>query len=215
MWIEPLLSKPFQYDGIYQTSAAISPGSSGGPLVSKSNGKVLAINSARHTTEVNIGFSIPIYQIIDTVNQWVDSPLTQEEIISLFYYQDGVYYYQDYLDDYGYFEDGTYNDDYIEYYEIPYEESWYDYFNYWSDDYEVEPKPKRILVMITVRMIMITMGMMIMGQTTTIIITMMMVIQMKPMVVTKNQKDPMIMMKTKGMAERQNPTMLKIMRVWK
>jgi len=129
--------EPFQYDGIYQTSAAISPGSSGGPLVSKSNGKVLAINSARHTTEVNIGFSIPIYQIIDTVNQWVDSPLTQEEIISLFYYQDGVYYYQDYLDDYGYFEDGTYNDDYIEYYEIPYEESWYDYFNYWSDDYEV------------------------------------------------------------------------------
>ena len=127
--------EPFQYDGIYQTSAAISPGSSGGPLVSKSNGKVLAINSARHTTEVNIGFSIPIYQIIDTVNQWVDSPLTQEEIISLFYYQDGVYYYQDYLDDYGYFEDGIYNDDYIEYYEIPYEESWYDYFNYWSDDY--------------------------------------------------------------------------------
>ena len=71
------------------------------------------------------------------MNQWVDSPLTQEEIISLFYYQDGVYYYQEYLDDYGYFEDGIYNDDYIEYYEIPYEESWYDYFNYWSDDYEV------------------------------------------------------------------------------
>ena len=127
--------EPFQYDGIYQTSAAISPGSSGGPLVSKSTGKVLAINSARHTTEVNIGFSIPIYQIIDTVNQWVDSPLSQDDILSLFYYQDGTYYYQDYMDESGYFEDGTYNDEYSEYYEIPYEESWYDYWNGGSDDY--------------------------------------------------------------------------------
>ena len=98
----------------------------------------MAINSARHTTEVNIGFSIPIYQIIDTVNQWVNSPLTENDIISLFYNQDGVYYYQDYMDgyEYGYFEDGTYNDEYMEYYEIPYEESWYHYWDYWSDDYD-------------------------------------------------------------------------------
>ena len=144
--------EPFQYDGIYQTSAAISPGSSGGPLVSKSTGKVLAINSARHTTEVNIGFSIPIYQIIDTVNQWVDSPLSQDDIMSLFYYQDGTYYYQDYMDDYGYFEDGTYNDEYSEYYEIPYEESWYDYWNDGSDDYEADTGTEESDATITVRM---------------------------------------------------------------
>ena len=44
------------------------------------------------------------------------------------------------MDDYGYFEDGTYNDDYIEYYEIPYEESWYNHWNYGSDNYEVGTK---------------------------------------------------------------------------
>ena len=128
--------EPFQYDGIYQTSAAISPGSNGSPCVSKSNGKVFAINSARHTTEVNIGFSIPIYQIIDTVNQWVDSPLTQEEFISLFYYQTEYTTIRIIWITMGILR-WNYNDDYIEYYEIPYEESWYDYFNYWSDDYEV------------------------------------------------------------------------------
>ena len=68
--------------------------------------------------------------------------------------------------------------------------------------------------MITVRMIIITMSMMIMGQTTTIIITMM-IIQMTAMVVTKTRMNRIIMMKTKGMAEPQNPTMLKITRVWK
>ena len=119
----------------------LSPGSSGGPLISKSNGKVVAINSARHSTEVNIGFSLPIYQIIGTVNQWVNSPLTQAEMISMFYYQDGIYYYQDYMDDYGYFEDGTYNDEYMEYYEIPYEESWYDY--YWLDEYDTDTGNER------------------------------------------------------------------------
>ncbi|WP_338470815.1 trypsin-like peptidase domain-containing protein [Niallia sp. XMNu-256] len=131
--------EPFQYEGIYQTSAAIAPGSSGGPLLNKTTGKVLAINSARHTTEVNIGFSIPIYQIIDTVNQWVKTPMMENEIVSLFYYQDGIYYYQDYMDDYGYFEDGTFNDDYLEYYEIPYDDSWLDSWGYWfEEDEEVD-----------------------------------------------------------------------------
>lgn len=117
---------PFRYDGIYQTSAPIAPGSSGGPLLNRNTGKVIAINSARHNQEVNIGFSIPLYQVMKTIHQWAGSPMTEEEIHSLFYYQ-GVYYYQDYLGDSGYFEDGSYNEDYHEYYELPYEEGYWDY----------------------------------------------------------------------------------------
>ncbi|MGG0854013.1 trypsin-like peptidase domain-containing protein [Metabacillus fastidiosus] len=114
---------PFHYEGIYQTSAAIAPGSSGGPLLNKKDGKVIAINSARDNSEVNIGFSIPIYKIIGKVNEWVKSPMSEDAIFSLFYYEEGVYYYNDYADDTGgYFEGGDYNEDYYEYYEYPYEE---------------------------------------------------------------------------------------------
>jgi S1-C subfamily serine protease len=129
---------PFYYDGIYQTSAPIAPGSSGGPLVSKKTGKVIAINSARHTQEVNIGFSIPLYQVMETINQWINSPMTEDEITSLFYYEEGVYYYQDYLDDSGYFEGGNYNEDYFEYYEIPYDESWYEESSEIDESYDYE-----------------------------------------------------------------------------
>lgn len=114
---------PFHYEGIYQTSAAIAPGSSGGPLLNKKDGKVIAINSARDSSEVNIGFSIPVYKIIGTVNEWVKSPMKEDNIFPLFYYEEGVYYYNDYADDAGYFEGGDYNEDYYEYYEFPYEEA--------------------------------------------------------------------------------------------
>jgi len=126
---------PFRYEGIYQTSAPIAPGSSGGPLLSKTTGEVLAINSARLTQEDNIGFSIPLYKIIETVHQWTNSPMSDDEMASLFYYEDGVYYYQDFMDENGYFEDGSYDEGYLDYYEFPYDDSWYD--EYWyEEDYE-------------------------------------------------------------------------------
>lgn len=59
----------YTYDGVYQISAPIAPGNSGGPLISKRTGKVLGINSAG-TDQGSIGFSIPIYKIIKKVNNW-------------------------------------------------------------------------------------------------------------------------------------------------
>jgi S1-C subfamily serine protease len=77
--------EPFQYSGVYQTSAPIAPGSSGGPLINKLTGKVVAINSAKDIREENIGFSIPIHQIIELINKWISTPLSDDDIIAMFY----------------------------------------------------------------------------------------------------------------------------------
>ncbi|MDX8044859.1 S1C family serine protease [Gracilibacillus sp. S3-1-1] len=62
----------FQYEDVYQISANITHGNSGGPLILRSNGKVVGINSAG-ITDTDVGFSIPITQIINTINEWIDN----------------------------------------------------------------------------------------------------------------------------------------------
>ncbi|MBM7649311.1 hypothetical protein JOC78_002264 [Bacillus ectoiniformans] len=108
------------YDGIYQTSAAIAPGSSGGPLVSKKSGKVLAINSAKMNGQDAIGFSIPMKDINEMIQGWIKNPLTEEELYSLFYNDNGGLYYQEFWDDEAYFDGGEYSDEEsYDYYDVP------------------------------------------------------------------------------------------------
>ncbi|MBZ9685951.1 S1C family serine protease [Clostridium estertheticum] len=63
----------YQYKGVYQISAPISPGNSGGPLLDKITGEVLGINSAKVGDET-IGFSIPINQVLSLVDGWAANP---------------------------------------------------------------------------------------------------------------------------------------------
>ena len=63
------------YKGLYQISAPITHGNSGGPLVLKTNGKVIGINSAGRD-EGNIGFSIPIGQVLGMLENWSLHPDT-------------------------------------------------------------------------------------------------------------------------------------------
>lgn len=140
---------PHTFSNVYQTSASIEPGNSGGPLVSVHNEKIVAINSAKHMDANNIAFSIPLYQIIDLVDQWITNPLSEDEIAALFYDNNGNYYYE-YLwtlfDDY-YFDGGDYTDEEDQYYYWYYDED-YDYYDndyedyyddswdhYWDDDF--------------------------------------------------------------------------------
>ncbi|MCG1021437.1 trypsin-like peptidase domain-containing protein [Sutcliffiella horikoshii] len=142
----------FIYEDLYQISAPISPGSSGGPLLSQKTAKIIAINSAEDTRDTNIGFSIPIYTIVELIEAWIQNPMSDQEIASLFYYADGIYYY-DYLwelFEYGYFNGGYYSDEssYYEYWE--YDNDWlYDWYidegyyydeetDYWYYDYNEE-----------------------------------------------------------------------------
>lgn len=63
----------FNYNKVYQISAPISPGSSGGPLIDGVNGEVLGINSA-YIDQGSIGFSIPIYQCVTYLDKWAANP---------------------------------------------------------------------------------------------------------------------------------------------
>jgi len=120
----------YTYHNIYQMSAPIAAGSSGGPLVSKESEKIVAINSAASTLDYSIGFSIPLYKIVDLVQSWIDNPMSEEEILTQFYNADGNFFFED-LWEYGdgYFDGGEYSDEdsYYDYWEYDYESFWDDY----------------------------------------------------------------------------------------
>ena len=82
----------YHYEKVYQIDAQVSPGSSGGPLLDGKTGKVIGINSAVLNDDQSIAFSIPLYSIHDRLLEWVENPMTAEEIRSNFAY------YQEYQD---------------------------------------------------------------------------------------------------------------------
>ncbi|WP_085522546.1 S1C family serine protease [Tuberibacillus sp. Marseille-P3662] len=63
----------YQYKNVYQISAPIAHGNSGGPLLNRKNGKVIGINSAG-VKKGNMGFSIPINNVINKVSNWSKHP---------------------------------------------------------------------------------------------------------------------------------------------
>jgi len=129
----------FTYENIYQISAPIEPGNSGGPLVSIQDEKIIAINSAKSLLADGIGFSIPVYQVTGLIDSWIENPMSEDEIYALFYNEYGDYYF-DYLwsfyDEF-YFDGGDFTDD-EEYYddwdEYEYDEEYY----YDWDEYEYD-----------------------------------------------------------------------------
>ncbi|WP_249871138.1 trypsin-like peptidase domain-containing protein [Oceanobacillus saliphilus] len=144
----------YTYKNLYQISAPISPGSSGGPLISKSTEKIIAINSAESTADSTIGFSIPLYTVNELITSWIAEPMSEDAILAQFYDVNGNFYFQElweYSD--GYFEGGYYSDEnsYYDYWEYDYEDFWYEYgedlwdyydddsyFDDWFEDYEYD-----------------------------------------------------------------------------
>ena len=59
----------FDYENAYQISAQITHGNSGGPLIKRSTGQVIGINSVG-TEDGTIGFSIPIQDVSSQIEQW-------------------------------------------------------------------------------------------------------------------------------------------------
>lgn len=68
--------EPYLYSDLYQISAPIAPGNSGGPLVDKKTGEVIGINSAGYE-QGSIGFSIPIGNVIRLAEGWSKEPMEE------------------------------------------------------------------------------------------------------------------------------------------
>lgn len=103
------------YENIYQISAPIAPGNSGGALVSADTQKIIAINSAKSTETDSIGFSIPLYHVKPLIDKWITYPMNEIDILREFYDAEGdPYFGDDYNTDDGQFDGDNYDEEYEE-----------------------------------------------------------------------------------------------------
>lgn len=72
------------YKDLYKISSPIFSGSSGGPLVCRELGKIVAINTAKKDIDSTVGFSIPLYKVIDLIQSWINQPMSEQTILSEF-----------------------------------------------------------------------------------------------------------------------------------
>lgn len=72
-------SDDFEYAELYEMTAEIAQGSSGGPLIDTSTEKILGINSIILQEHPESGYAIPLYTIWDLLTEWISSPLVTEE----------------------------------------------------------------------------------------------------------------------------------------
>ena len=71
----------YHYSNAYQISALITHGNSGGPLIKRETGEIIGINSVG-TTDGTIGFSIPISEVMDEVNEWSKQAVNDQLIFA-------------------------------------------------------------------------------------------------------------------------------------
>ncbi|ANU13974.1 Peptidase S1 and S6, chymotrypsin/Hap [Planococcus halocryophilus Or1] len=72
-------SDQFEYTNLYEMSAEIAQGSSGGPLIAADTGKILGINSIIIEENPESGYAIPIYTVWDQLTEWINNPIAPEE----------------------------------------------------------------------------------------------------------------------------------------
>lgn len=60
----------YSYRNLYEITARLEPGSSGGPLINMDTGNVIGINSIILTEHPEIGYSIPMANVMNLVNKW-------------------------------------------------------------------------------------------------------------------------------------------------
>ncbi|MDN7241734.1 trypsin-like peptidase domain-containing protein [Planococcus sp. N028] len=72
-------SDDYEYKDLYEMNATIKKGSSGGPLIAAESERILGINSIILEKNPKIGYAIPIYTVIDQINEWVKNPIQYEE----------------------------------------------------------------------------------------------------------------------------------------
>ena len=116
----------FVYEELYQIDAQIDQGSSGGPLLDAKTGKVIGINSLLYKNNTSFGFSIPLYTVMETINTWISSPMSTEEIAAMFQvYEEYTYEDSSYTEEE---EEWNFDDEYWESYSYTFDETSLTYF---------------------------------------------------------------------------------------
>ena len=102
----------YLYDQLYEMTAQIEPGSSGGPLFSNKTGAVIGINSIVQTNNPSIGYAMPIHLVTGLAAQYISEadekgedltpeepekepiPFTEEYLTAYTYdFNESLYYY--------------------------------------------------------------------------------------------------------------------------
>lgn len=60
----------YTYNGLYEITARLHAGSSGGPLINAQTGNVIGVNSIILTDQPEIGYAIPISKVMSLVTNW-------------------------------------------------------------------------------------------------------------------------------------------------
>lgn len=111
----------YRYDDLYEMTAKIKQGSSGGPLISAESGKILGINSIVLTDNPDIGYTIPIYSVNGQLQEWANNPLAADrdavhpDIPDAFFEEEAL---RGFVSDFYELIPYSLNDDEIEYYKF-------------------------------------------------------------------------------------------------
>ena len=63
----------YEYKDLYEMDASIKKGSSGGPLIDAKTERILGINSIVLQDDPRIGYAIPMYTVINQLNEWASN----------------------------------------------------------------------------------------------------------------------------------------------
>ncbi|MCR6112251.1 serine protease [Bacillus sp. A301a_S52] len=68
---ENLLIEEYEYEDLYEISADIIEGSSGGPLISENDQVIIGMNAARTFGENAVGYSVPLYKLDEVIEDLI------------------------------------------------------------------------------------------------------------------------------------------------
>ena len=72
-------SADYEYSGLYEMTAILKKGSSGGPLIDAESESIIGINSIILEETPELGYAIPIHSIAGQLAEWVSKPIEYEE----------------------------------------------------------------------------------------------------------------------------------------
>lgn len=90
----------YEYTGLYEMTADIAQGSSGGPLIAADTGRIIGINSIILEEKPGSGYTIPIYTVWDQLTEWVENPIVTEEQEVVLQDVKDAYFAEDLLEDF-------------------------------------------------------------------------------------------------------------------